>query len=340
MNANLKACVSTKEEQFYILEVFIDSVTLYAEKLQKIPPNELGVDLQFIDMPLFRIFQSAFLLTKPDRSKEITRGHGLHTVNFNAGKMYLFTKNPGELVEKMRSKPLLLDVYRIKEIVVCPEEVLKDPLGNSVIPVPGCLCDYVMMSGNDIFHLPKPYEIKNTFCLVDEEYRPTGYIRIFLRMTCFGTYTVNPFSIVDKKLLFKNTGSFNEFLCTKVPYPNEDERRAAEAGAKFCLPDKVPEESELDTPPRPVNIAGLILACKELSQRDGYPPNVISPNYPPKIPDMHVEEVPFDIDKARRKGFKEIIEEEPGIIVGTEFVREHRACINIGCAGNICSGQK
>ncbi|KAK9296582.1 hypothetical protein QLX08_009427 [Tetragonisca angustula] len=336
MNANLKACVSIKEEQFFILEVFIDSVTLYAEKLQKFPPNELGVDLQFNDMPLFRVFQTAFLLTKPDRSKEITRGHGLHTVNFNAGKIYLFTRNPDELVEKMRSKPLLLDVYRIKEIVICPEDVLKDPLGNAVIPIPGCLCDYVMMLNNDIFHLPKPYEIKNTFCLVDEEYKPTGYIHIFFRLTCFGTYTVHPFSIADKKLLFRNTGSFNEFLCTKVPYLDEDDRRAAEAGAKFCLLDEVPEESELETPPRPVNIVGLILACKELSRRDGYPLNIIPPNYPPKIPQVHVEEVAFDVDKARRKGFEEIVEEEPGMIADTK----HRACINIRCPGNICSGQK
>lgn len=340
MNANLKACISVKDKKLYILEVFIDSVTLYAEKLQKISPNELGVDLQFIDMPLFRIFQSNFLLTKPDRPKEIIRGQGMHTVNFNVGKVYLFTRNPGELVKKMRSKPLLLDVYKIREIVICPEEVLKDPLGNSVIPIPGCLCDHVMMPDNDLFHLPKAYEIKNTFGLVDEEYKPTGYISIFFRMICFGTYTINPFSIVEKKLLFKNTGSFNEFLCTKVPYPDESERRAAETGTKFCLPEKIFEESELDTPPRPVNIAALVLVCKELSQRDGYPLNIIPPNYPLKIPDIYVEEIPFDADRARRRGFKKLVEEEPDVFVNTKFAVKHRACINIGCAGNICSGQK
>ena len=145
MNANLQACESDKDEKLYILEIFIDSVTIYAEKLQKILPNELGVDLQFIDMPLFRIFQSYFLLTKPDRSKEITRGPGTFTINFNAGKAYLFTKNPGELVTQMRSKPILLDVYKIKEVVICPEEVKKYSLGHSVIPIPGCLCDHTII---------------------------------------------------------------------------------------------------------------------------------------------------------------------------------------------------
>ncbi|CAL7952087.1 unnamed protein product [Xylocopa violacea] len=340
MNANQKTCVSIKDEKLYVLEVFVDSVTLYAERLYKIYPNELGVDLQFIDMPLFRIFQSDFLLTKPDRSKEITRGPGMHTVNFNAGKMYLFTRNASELVEKMRSKPLLLDVYKIKEIHICPEEVIKHPLGNSTIPMPGCLCDHVMMASNDIYHLPKSYEIKNTFCLVDNEYKPSGYISLFFRLTCFGTHMTNRFSIVGKKLLFKNTGSFNEFLCTKVPYPDEEERRAAEISTKFCLPHRVYEESELDTPARPMNIVGLVLICKELSKRDGHVLNVIPPNYPPKIPSVDVEEVKFDIDRARRKGFKKTREEEPNIIIDRQSIQQHRACLNIGCAGNICTGQK
>ncbi|KOC60873.1 hypothetical protein WH47_05651 [Habropoda laboriosa] len=339
MNRNLRACTSVKDEKLYSLEVFVDSVRIYSEKLHKILPNELGVDLQFIDMPLFRIFQSDFLLTKPDRSKEITREYGIHTIHFNAGKMYVFTRNPGELVEKMREKPLLLDVYKIKEILICPEEVIKHPLGNSRIPIPGCLCDHVTMAGNDIYHLPKSYQIKNTFALVDEEYKPSGYIRLFFRLTCFGTYTINPYSIVGKKLLFRNTGSFNEFLCTKVPYPDEDERRAAEASSKFCMPDKVFEESELDAPPRPVNIAGLVLVCKELSQRDGFPPNVIPPNYPPKIPEIDIEEIEFDVDRARRKGFK-VVDEQPDMIVDSKFIASHRECINIGCAGNICTGQK
>lgn len=335
MNANLQACESDKIEKLYILEIFIDSVTIYAEKLQKILPNELGVDLQFIDMPLFRIFQSYFLLTKPDRSKEITRGPGTFTINFNAGKAYLFTRNPGELVTQMRSKPILLDVYKIKEIVICPEEVKKHPLGHSVIPIPGCLCDHTMMASNDIYHLPKSYEIKNIFVLMDEEYKPSGYINIFLRLTCFGTYTINPFVIVGKRLLYRNIGSFNEFLCTKVMYPDEEERRAAEAGAKFCMPEKIFEESELDTPPRAINIASLILVSKELSERDGYPPNVISPNYPPKIPEISIEEIKFDINRTRRKGFKMIVQEEINAITP-----RYKTCINIGCPGNICTGQK
>ena len=178
------------------------------------------------------------------------------------------------------------------------------------------------------------------FALVDDKYRPAGFITLFIRLTCFGTYTTTPFAVVEKKLLFKNIGSFNEFLCTKVPYSDEDERRAAEASTKFCLPDMIFEESELDTPPRTINTAGLVLVCKELSQRDGFPANIIHPNYPPKIPDVNVEERAFDVDKARRKGFEQAVFQEPDIVIDKQFISTHRECINLGCAGNICSGKK
>lgn len=340
MNANLKSCsITDKDEKLFILEVVVDSVSIYAEKLHKILPNELGVDLQFIDMPLFRIFQSGTLLTKPLRSKEMTRESGMITVHFNAGKMYMFTRPPVDLVEKMRAKPMLLDVYKIKEIQICPEDVIKHPLGNSVIPIPGCICDHVMMAGNDKYHLPKSYEIKNTYGLVDEEYKPSGYISIIFRLTCFGTYMFNSYSIVGDKLLFRNPGSFNEFLCTKVLYSDEDERRAAEESKRFCSPEVIHEQSELDTPSCPINVAGLVFVCRELSMRDGYPPNVIHPNYPPKIPLGLIEEISFDVDRLRRKGFQQVDEEEFENIVDNAIITSHRACRHARCSGNICTGQ-
>ncbi|XP_076232922.1 uncharacterized protein LOC143178267 [Calliopsis andreniformis] len=340
MNKKHETCASLKDEKLYIMDIFVDSVSLQAERLDKVDPTLLGVDLKFIDMPLFRIFQADFELTKPDRSKEVSREGSFRTVYFNAGKIYVFTRNPGELIEKIRAKPLLLDVYIIKEIVICPEEVVKTPLGNSKIPMPGCLCDHVMMSSNDIYHLPKSYQIKNTFGLVDEEHKPSGYITLFFRLTCFGTYTTNTFSIVQQKLMFKNSGSFNEFLCTKVPYEDEEDRRAAEASSRFCMPDKDFGESELDTPPRPVNIAGLVFVCKELAQRDGYVPEVIPTNFPPKIPQTVTEERKFDVDKARRKGFEEITSSAPDTIITTGAISERTGCINIACPGNICTGKK
>ncbi|XP_012142561.2 uncharacterized protein LOC105662690 [Megachile rotundata] len=340
MDHNRKACESDKDEKLYILEIFIDSVNMYSEKLDKIDAASLGVDLNIIDIPVFRIFQSSFLLTKPDRGKEKSYETGFCKIAFNCGKMYMFTRNPSVLIQKLREKPILLDVYKIKEILICPEEVIKHPLGHTTIPLSGCLCDHTTMASNDIYHLPKSYEIKNMFGLIDEEDQPAGFIKVFIRLTCFGTYTTTPFAIAEKKLLFKNIGSFNEFLCTKVPYSDEDDRRAAEASAKFCMPDKIFEESELDTPPRTINTVGLILVCKELSLRDGFPADVVHPNYPPKLPDVSIEERSFDVEKARRKGFKQAVFEEPATLVESEFVSTHRECINIGCAGSICSGKK
>lgn len=335
-----KTCAALKDEKLYTFQIFVDSISLYAERLDKVCPTALGVDLKFAEMPLFRIFQTDFALTKPDRSKEISREGHFRTVNFSAGKIYVFTKNPGELIEGMRSKPLLLDVYRIKEFIVCPEEVVKDPLGNSKIPMPGCLCDHVMMPSNDLLHLPKSYEVKNTFGLVDNSYKPSGYITLFLKLTCYGTYTINTFSLVEQKLLFRNCGSFNEFLCTKVPYEDEEDRRAANAGNEFCNPEKEIEESELDLPPRPVNVAGLVFVCKELAQRDGYPPEVVHPNYPPKIPYTDVEERQFDVDKARRKGFEDIILTPPDVVIHDGGFSEQTGCINTACPGSICTGKK
>lgn len=340
MEERHEKCKSQKDEKLYVLEIFVDSVSLYTEKLNRIDPTSLGVDLKFADMPLFRIFHTDFGITKPDRGKEMSREGIFRVFHFNAGKIYAFTAVPGKLVDKMRSKSLLLDVYRIKDIIICPEEVVKDPLGNSKIPMSGCLCDHVMMASNDIYHLPRSYQIKNMFGLVDEQYKPNGYITLSLRMTCFGTYTMNSFSTQQQKLLFKNSGSFNEFLCTKVPYDDEDDRRAAEAGDRFCLPDKVFEESELDTPPRPVNIAGLVFICRELALRDGRPPEVIHPNYPLKIPYEDIVEREFDVDKARRQGFEDIISEDPELVLGEASFSKQTGCINIRCPGSICSGNK
>ncbi|XP_076279032.1 uncharacterized protein LOC143208442 [Lasioglossum baleicum] len=333
-------CTSEKDEKLYILEVFVSHVSLHAEKLHGIDPASLGVDMQFPDMPLFRIFQTSFLLTKPDRGKETSRESGFRNVYFNAGKIYVFTRVAGELVEKLRAKPVLLDVYKIKEIVICPEEVKKHPLGRSKIPMSGCLCDYVMMSSNDTKHLPKSYTIDNTFGLVDDDGKPSGYINIFLRLTCFGTYTTNAFCIFEQKMLFKNPGSFNEFLCTKVLYDNEEDRRAAEASSRFCSPYKEFEQSELDTPPRPINIAGVAFVCRELSRRDGFAPEVIPLNYPVKIPVTDIEEKGFDVDKARRKGFTDITPVRPEFLVDKKPFSEQIGCTNVSCPGNICIGKE
>ncbi|KZC10790.1 hypothetical protein WN55_02279 [Dufourea novaeangliae] len=335
-----KECASLKDEKLYILELFVDHVSLQHEKLQGIDPTSLGVDMQFPDMPLFRIFQTNFLLTKPTRGKEVSREAGYRNVHFNAGKVYVFIKTPGELVDRMRAKPMLLDVYKIKEILVCPEKVKKHPLGRSRIPMSGCLCDYVMMTSNDRRHLPRSYEIDNTFGLVDDDDKPSGYITIYLRLTCFGTFSTNAFTVVEQKMLFKNIGSFNEFLCTKVPYEDEEDRRAAEAGAKFCLPDKEFEPSELDTPPKSVNIAGLVFVCRDLSKRDGYTPDVIPPNYPPKLPDIEVDEREFDANKARRKGFDDITPVRPEFLIEKNAFSEQTGCTNVSCPGSICIGKK
>lgn len=333
-------CTSAKDEKLYVLEVFVSHVSLYHEKLHGIDPASLGVDMQFADMPLFRIFQSTFQLTKPDRGKETSRESRFRNIYFNAGKVYIFTRVPEELVEKMRAKPLFLDVYKVKEILVCPEEVIKHPLGRSKIPMSGCLCDYVTMMNNDYKHLPRSYQINNTFGLVDNDDKPSGYISIFLRLICFGTYTTNAFSIIQQKMLFKNLGSFNEFLCTKVPYEDEEDRRAAEIGARFCSPDEEFQLSELDAPPRPINTAGLVFVCRQFSKRDGYAPEVIPPNYPPKIPATDVEEREFDVDKARRKGFSDITPVRPEFLIEKSAFFEQTGCSNASCAGNICIGKK
>ncbi|XP_076163938.1 uncharacterized protein LOC143144941 [Ptiloglossa arizonensis] len=315
MDKYRKECASSKDEKLYTMEVFVDYISLQAEKLYRVDPASLGVDLQFADMPLFRIFQNDFLLTKSVKDKEVSRDAGFRNVYFNAGKLYIFIKNPGELVEKLRSKPLLLDVYRVKKMVTCTDEVVKCPLGNSKIPMSGCLCDHVMMASNDIYHLPKSYRINNTFGLVDEKNQPSGYIAIFLQLTCFGTYTINLYSIVQQKMLFKNSGSFNEFLCTKVLFEDEDERKAVEASTKFC--------------------------SSELSQRDGFPAEVIPPNYPPKIiPYTNVKERKFNVDKARRKGFDNITSIRREFMIQKKPFSEQTGCTNISCPGTICIGKK
>lgn len=329
-------CINTKGEQLFALEVFVKDVTLYVDKSQKKELTELGVDLKFIDLPLIRIFQHEYNLTKTEKSKETRNDAKCRIVNFNCGQTHLFPRNPNELISAMRSTLLTLDVYKIKSISICPYEIIKDSLGEAEIPLYGCLCDQISMATNDTNHMPKPYVINNKFILLNQDRMVSGMISLFLRLLCVGKYSTIEFAIDEKTLLFKNQNFPDEFRCMKVPVHDETLIKAQERERKICFPDEKLESSEIDSPPNSNFIIDLTQVCTMLAERDGLPKDLFS-KLKSKFTDKY-EEIK-DNEYYSWTPEKLIIDTS----VSNVRIKSHlgnRPCYSVGCSGGLCSGGK
>ncbi|XP_014603787.1 PREDICTED: uncharacterized protein LOC106786663 [Polistes canadensis] len=330
------SCKSTKDEQLFTLEVFVNDVTLYIDKLQKKELTDLGIDLKFIDFPLIRIFQNEYELTKMEKSKEIRSDAKCRIINFNCGQTHLFPRIPSELINAMRASKLTLDVYKIKGISICPYQVLKDPLGKAEIPLHGCLCDQFTMATNDTNYMPKPYVIKNKFILLNEEHMLSGMVALFLRLQYIGKHTTVEFAIDEKTLLFKNQNFPDEYRCTRVPIYDEILIRAQEREKKICFPDEKLEPNEIDLPPNSNFIIDLTQICTMLAERDKLPKDLFYSlktqciDKYDQINDKEEENNPWPSEKF-------IIDTSTSNV----HIRSHlgnRPCYTVGCSGGLCIG--
>ncbi|XP_033226858.1 uncharacterized protein LOC117179311 isoform X2 [Belonocnema kinseyi] len=328
---DFKTCSNFNEEQLYMLEFLIDHIDLNTETMKRVENSSLSVNLKFIDFPVFDISQEEFLHAKknvqgPNKSKSEKLKSGL--VDFSMGKSCLFPKKPNDLVQAMRSTPLKVGIFIATEKNEYEPEEEKLPICETKVLLSGCLCNQVAMSMNDKNHLPKPYVIKNTYNLIDNQGDPSGTITLFLRLSCFGKSIVTQFALQDSSFLFKSSQSPNEFQCTKIPTESD----IVQAGIYDSLRNQKDEVRSL----KPQNVIGLSSICQELAKRDGGPPDLF-----PILPEV-----------VSRKEMKELFRKEPNTdkedtLGDFSDDRSHLKTLSriqsysgVGCAGGLCVGTK
>lgn len=339
-----------------MLELLIDKLNLSPEKVREAESTPLCVRLKFVDFPTFEISQAEFATGKKQREKENEKEKVDGLVDFSAGKSCIFTKQPRDLVQAMQSRPLTVGVYKVREITPCSDFGADQPICKTVVPLSGCLCDQVAMAMNDVEHLPKPYTLKNTYNLIDDQETPSGTIAIFMRLSCFGKSIVTHFAFQERSFLFKSSKSSDEFQCTRVPpSPEELARRADEPQDKICAPEGYvePEENPL---PRPQDVIGLAPICQELARRDGGPANLRPPlSAPVQPPKIGMNEPGFDnltsAEKLNDSDYRGLVyrahPNEPickcACSPGGNFLRSSTGdfpCTGAACGGGCCVGTR
>lgn len=164
------SCFGGRDEQIYLVELTVERLRLtadkYREELADCPPV---VKLKFIDFPVFVIGRRDDELADPPLppAADYDESQGL---TYACGKSCLFVRRPRDLVTAMQAQPLRIGVFR-------PGETY--PLAEGTVPLSGCLCDQVAMSGNDREHRPRPYQLEGNYDLAQPGGNPAGAARIF-----------------------------------------------------------------------------------------------------------------------------------------------------------------
>lgn len=355
-------CSGSKEEQLYMVELLVDKLSLSSDKLRDAGTAPLIVRLKFVDFPAFEISQAEFATAKGQKDKVAgsvspdPKTGAECLIDFSAGKSCLFTKKPRDLVTAMQSRPLRISVYKMREKIPCGNANDDKSICETQVPLSGCLCDQVAMAMNDAEHLPKPYTLKNTYNLIDDEGRPAGTVAIFLRLSCFGKSIVTHFAFQERSFLFKSSQSSDEFQCTRM-LPDEEElaRRAKQVKDKICVPEGDPELEE-DHLPKPQDVIGLAPICQELARRDGGPANLNPPlSAPSHAPRIGMDQPGFEkltsAEKLNDKFYRGLVyrtyPNEPicscACSPGGNFLKSltgNFPCTGAGCGGGCCIGTR
>ncbi|KAG7205183.1 hypothetical protein KM043_018273 [Ampulex compressa] len=138
-------------------------------------------------------------------------------------------------------------------------------------------------------------------------------------------------------MIFKNEISRTEFRCTKVPLLDEDDRREAELEEKICSLDQKFGESELDSPPRPLNVLGFVFVCEKLSEMDGYPrlipPSRLKSSLKKSSTTSRIarEKLKIRLDTSELHDVSLASDPRNG-----KFYRKDKPCNDQGCLGGFC----
>ncbi|XP_043255151.1 uncharacterized protein LOC122398947 [Colletes gigas] len=226
-----KKISSPKEEQLFMLEIFIDQVNLEPERTSDTNVEDLIVSVRFTDLPEYE-------LSVPKNSENSHTENGELTGNSDDrkfSKSCIFAKTPSSLIKALKSTPLYVNVHRAHS----PEAVL----GTAKISLPACMCDQVSSSRNRINGLAVPCIVRDTFDLTDSAGTTTGSVSVSLRLSCFGSSIVKSFCLTGKSFMLEDS-PLQKFLCpylTPSIKVSNDETAAVEPSLKRpASPPRIP----------------------------------------------------------------------------------------------------
>ncbi|KAF3427658.1 hypothetical protein E2986_10361 [Frieseomelitta varia] len=185
--------IKFKEEQLYMLEVFVNQVTLNPE----VPDNnvkDLLVCVRFVDLPEYEI-------RVPQKKEAADQGYG-SSENSEFRKSCLFAKTPSCLIKAIRWSPVYLDLYR-KDVACSNKNGVF--LGTAKLSLPACMCKQVIATKNNSDGLSTPCIVKNSFDITDSNGETCANITVILRLSCLGSAIVEQFSLNGKSFMLEDS---------------------------------------------------------------------------------------------------------------------------------------
>ena len=195
--------IKSKEEQLYMLEVFVDQVTLNPE-VPDINVKDLLVCVRFVDLPEYEI-------SVPQGKETVDQGYGL-SENSEFRKSCLFAKTPSCLIKAIRWSPVYLDLYR--KNVACSSKNGAF-LGTAKLSLPACMCEQVIATQNNSDGLSAPCTVKDSFDIIDSNGETRANITVILRLSCFGSAIVEQFSLNGKSFMLEDS-PLQKYLCPYI----------------------------------------------------------------------------------------------------------------------------
>ncbi|XP_054011267.1 uncharacterized protein LOC128893959 [Hylaeus anthracinus] len=228
-----KKASTSKEEQLFMLEVFIDRVNLQPEGTSSINTDDMIVCVKFTDLPEYE-------LHVPKCNQNDHTNHPDEIENDQKfGKSCIFAKTPSNLIKALRYAPLRLEVYQTESSTMKNGAVL----GTATISLPACMCNQVSSARNRINGLASPCIVRDTFDLTDSTGKTSGNVSVALRLSCFGSSIVKRFCLSGKSFVLEDS-PLQKFLC---PYLNPSRTDSRD--------ENIPVEPSLRRPVSPPRIS-------------------------------------------------------------------------------------
>ncbi|XP_076666395.1 uncharacterized protein LOC143367988 [Andrena cerasifolii] len=226
---------TSKEEQFYMLEVFVDRLDLDPERTADVNAGDLIVRVRFVDLPEYEISIPKYKQIDHKENSELPG----NSKDLKYGKSCLFAKTPSSLIKAMRCSPMFMEVYYKGSTSATKKNGTL--LGKAKISLPACLCNRVSAARKEVDGLSAPCIAKDSFDLTDSAGNGSGTVSVTLRLSCFGSSIVKHFSLNEKSFVLEDS-PLQKFLCPYLAAKNgnkEDDSKDENPLARPSSPPRV-----------------------------------------------------------------------------------------------------
>ncbi|EFN67581.1 hypothetical protein EAG_16263 [Camponotus floridanus] len=216
-----KKMSKSEREQLYMLEILIDCLNLYPEKIINNEERDLMIRVSFIDLTSVDIVAEELTELKGSKNKE--KRFSDEYINYE-GKTCLFVRTPSNLIRSIKSTPLSVEVYRILRE---EHRNSRDDAGQVLVCaamafLPRYFCDRIVAAKNEIDGPSKPYTLMQVYTLTDEQGQPCGSVSMYLRLSCFGSSIINHLTLHEKSFVFRGFPLGSKFHCENFEFSDEN----------------------------------------------------------------------------------------------------------------------